>query len=205
MMRPTFAVVFAEQWAQLPPALKAHYANRPFSKDRVVVEGVMEVEMAGWLKHLSPLIRWSRMLTPYEGKNVPATVQFDSEPDSNAFVFHRQFRFEQGEVVFHSRMIPTGAHEVIEYMNFGIGWRAGYAFDGQRVQMTHRGYVWKLMGRTFSLPRFIEPLIGRGMAWEEAVSEDEFIMRMELRSRWLGLLYAYGGRFRIAEVTLKDA
>lgn len=205
MTKATFEAVFAEQWAALPPVLKAHYANRPFSHDRVTVEGVMDVEMAGWLKALSPVIRWARMLTPYAGRDVPVTVRFESERDSQAFVFHRQFRFDKGEIVFHSRMIPTGAHEVIEYMTFGIGWRVAYSFDGQRVQMTHKNYVWRVFGRVLNLPKFIEPVIGRGMAWEEAVSEDEFIMRMELRSPWLGLLYAYGGRFRIAEVTYQDA
>ncbi len=35
MTEPIFAEVFGAQWDRLPPALKAHYANRPFSNDVV--------------------------------------------------------------------------------------------------------------------------------------------------------------------------
>ena len=47
MTEPIFKDIFAEQWKSLPPALKAHYANRPFSHDRVTVSGHLTIRFAG--------------------------------------------------------------------------------------------------------------------------------------------------------------
>lgn len=67
-MNPTFAAIFAEQWEDLPPALKAHYANRPFTRDHVIVEGTLDIEMHPLLRRFSWLIKATGMLTPYEAK-----------------------------------------------------------------------------------------------------------------------------------------
>jgi hypothetical protein len=205
-MKPIFAGVFAEQWDSLPPVLLAHYANRPFTRDHVTVEGTLDVEMAAWLKPLSGLIKLTGMLTPYAGKAVPVTVHFFSEPDGQAFVFQRIFAFPgKPEIVFRSRMVPKGAHEVIEYMKLGVGWRASYHYDGHRVVMRHLGYVLRVFGRDVPLPGFLGALVGHGNASEQALSADTFVMRMEIISPLFGKLYAYGGTFRIAKVTLADA
>jgi hypothetical protein len=204
-MSPSFKSIFDEQWEDLPPVLKSHYANRPFSHDRVTAMGVLDIEMRGWLKLFSPLIRLSGMLTPYSGQNIPVTVHFLSEPKTNAFVFERHFTFPQGPIMFRSKMTSQRPHEVIEYMKLGVGWQAGYHFDGQRIIMSHRGYVLKIFGQHIALPKFIDALVGLGFAWEEAISDDEFIMHMELKSPLLGCLYAYSGRFKITEVALGNA
>jgi hypothetical protein len=205
-MKPIFTDVFAEQWDDLPPVMKAHYANRPFTHDNVTVEGTLDVEMATWLKPLSGLIKLTGMLTPYAGKAVPVKVHFFSEPDGQAFVFQRIFAFPgKPEIIFRSRMVPKAAHEVIEYMKMGVGWRASYHYDGQRVVMRHLGYVIRVFGRDIPLPGFLGALVGHGKAWEEALTDDTFAMRMELTSPLFGKLYAYGGTFRITKVSLADA
>lgn len=200
-MKPTFAAIFAEQWDTLPPALKAHYANRPHTRDHVTVEGVLDVEMHPLLRRLSWLIRLTGMLTPYEGKAVPVTVHFRSEPDSDAFVFERVFRFPgRAPVTFRSRMISTRPHNVTEYMATGIGWRAHYDYHDGRVRLRHAGYAWRLLGIDIPLP--MTWLAGRGDAWEEATGEDSFRMYMDLRHPLLGKLYSYGGSFRVTEMRL---
>lgn len=203
-MNPTFQAVFGTQWDALPPALKAHYAIRPFSNDRVTVEGTLDVEMHPVLRAFSGLIRWSGMLTPYEGKAVPVTVHFHSEPDSNAFVFERIFRFPGKETVtFRSRMISKAPHRVTEYMKTGIGWKATYYYEGDKVILRHAGYVWRLFGLDIPLP--IEILAGQGGAYEQATGEDSFLMRMELSSPFFDKpLYAYGGTFRVTEILHRD-
>ncbi|HTN39983.1 MAG TPA: DUF4166 domain-containing protein, partial [Asticcacaulis sp.] len=67
MTRPIFAEIFAEQWDRMPPALKAHYANRPFSNDRVTVTGTLTIRMGPLLRLFSPLLKACKMLTPWEG------------------------------------------------------------------------------------------------------------------------------------------
>lgn len=196
---PIFAPVFAEQWQQLPPVMQKHYANRSFSRDVVTVEGLMKVEVSAFAKLLSPLLRLAGTLVPYAGENVPVTVHFRSEPNSNIYCFDRIFHFPgKAAYRFTSRMLPVGGHDVVEFMRFGIGWHARYGWDGQKVVMEHQGYALRLFGKLVHLP--FEWLLGRGNAWEEAMDDDRFCMYMDIRHRLFGKVYAYSGEFTVTEV-----
>lgn len=198
---PIFSSIFGTAWAALPPVFRRHYANRPFCRDIVIVDGVMRVEASWLMRLLSPALRLSRTLPPYVGDEVPVTVTFRSEPDSRAYCFDREFRFP-GRSPYHflSRMEPTGGDEVIEWMRGGIGWRAAYAFSAGQVRLEHRGYALRLFGRTIPLP--LEAFFGRGSAFEEALDADRFAMAMSLDHPLLGRLYAYSGVFAVREVRL---
>ena len=67
MTKPIFADVFADQWPKLPAVMRAHYANRPFSHDRVTVEGQLDVYIHPLLKPLAPLMAALGLLTPWDG------------------------------------------------------------------------------------------------------------------------------------------
>jgi len=199
--QPIFQPIFAPQWEKLPAVLQMHYANRPYCSDRVTVEGIMKVEVSLLARLLSPLMRITGALAPYVGDNIPVIVHFESEPDSNAFCLNRIFHFPTRKPYhFHSRMIPAGGNELIEWMSSGIGWHASYAFEGDKVRMRHLGYKIRLFGNIFSLP--LEIFLGKGYAEEEAISENSFRMYMDIRHRWFGKVYAYSGEFTISEVKL---
>ncbi|MCR6659613.1 MAG: DUF4166 domain-containing protein [Asticcacaulis sp.] len=200
---PIFQDIFAEQWDILPPALKAHYANRPFSHDRVTVSGQLTIRMGPLLRLASPLLKALNMLTPWPGSDVPCTVTFLSEPDSRAFIFERRFDFPgPASYVFRSKMIPQGPHEVIEYMAGGVGWRCGYVYENERVLLQHRGYVWRIFGIDMPLSWLGECLLGRGDALEEATGDDRFRMRMTLSGGLFGRLteYSYEGEFTVTDI-----
>ncbi len=202
MTRPIFADIFVEQWDSLPPALKAHYANRPFSNDRVTVTGRLTIRMGSLLRLTSPLLRALSMLTPWPGDNVACSVTFLSEPGSNAFIFERRFDFPgRAPYVFRSKMIPQGPHEVIEYMAFGIGWRCGYVYEDGQVLLRHRGYVWHLFGVNLPLSWLGELVLGRGDAFEAATDDQSFRMCMTLSGGLFGRLaaYSYEGEFSVTE------
>ena len=198
---PIFKSVFGSAWASMPPVMHQHYANRPYTNDRVTVEGIMEVRASRLMRLLAPLLKGMGLLVPYEGQQVPTTVTFRSKPDSRAFCFDREFRFP-GKVsyYFRSRMMPAGGDEVIEYMSLGVGWRAAYQFTHTTVTLTHRGYVWRVLG--FNIPLPMHWLLGKGYAEEEATGERSFRMRMEMRHPWFGEIYAYAGNFDVKEVRL---
>jgi predicted DCC family thiol-disulfide oxidoreductase YuxK len=198
---PTFKPIFGEAWQAMPPVLHQHYANRPYTRDSVTVEGIMEVRAARLMQLFAPLLKWSGLLVPYQGQQVPTTVTFRSEPDSRVFRFDRDFRFP-GKAPYHfrSRMMPVGGNEVIEYMSLGIGWRAAYRFAEGKVTLTHRGYVWRVLGLNIPMP--FHWLFGKGYAEEEATAENSFRMRMDIRHPWFGEVYAYSGDFKIKEVKL---
>lgn len=197
--KPIFQSIFGEAWNDLPPVMHHHYANRPFSHDVVTVEGIMEVSASPLACALSPLLRLTGALVPYEGKNIPVTVRFRSELHSDAFCFDREFRFP-GKAPYHfrSRMMPIDGNEVIEYMGLGIGWRAAYSYTSGKVRLTHKGYVWRIFGQPLSIP--LELVLGKGYAEEEALTDHSFRMMMKIRHPWFGKTYSYAGTFQIVEV-----
>ena len=198
---PIFRNIFGADWDRLSPVFRQHYANRPFSRDEVVVEGMMDVELSWLARLLSPLLRLSGALVPIAGRNIPVTVTFRSEPGKGAFILDREFRFP-GRKPYHFRsaMLPAGGSEVIEWMPIGLGWRAAFSSADGQVRLDHRGYALRCFGRAIPIP--LEWLFGRGEAWERAIDDTRFAMAMTIRHPLFGMLYGYSGTFRIRETRL---
>jgi len=198
---PIFRSIFGNAWSKLSPVFLKHYANRPFSRDVVVAEGTMAVELSWLTRLLAPLLRLSGALVPIEGRDIPVTVSYRSEAGSEAFRFDREFRFPGREAYhFRSAMAPVGGNEVIEWMAIGLGWRAAFSYVDDQVRLKHRGYALRVLGKVIPVP--LEILFGRGEAWEQALDESTFRMAMTIRHRLFGKVYGYSGTFRITEMRL---
>jgi hypothetical protein len=200
---PIFQPVFGDDWPQLPPVLQQHYANRPYTRDVITFEGSMAITASPLARALSPLLRLSGALVPYEGSDIPVTVHFRSEPDSAAYGFDREFRFPGRKPYrFRSRMLAAGANEVIELMRSGLGWRAACRSQDGKVIMQHRGYALRIFGRLLPLPFGL--LLGRVYAEEEALTDDRYRMYMEIRHPWFGRIYTYSGEFTLKQINLHE-
>lgn len=201
---PIFKHIFGDDWENLPLVMKKHYANRPYHDEKVTAEGVMSVETSRLSAFLSPFLRMAGTLVPYKGKGIPVTVHFISTADSDEFHFDRIFYFPGRKPYrFHSRMQPVGGNEMVEFMRFGLGWRTAFAWNGKKIVLTHRGYVFRLFG--FLLPLPLHLLIGKGYAEETPINYNEFSMRMEIRHSFWGKVYGYSGTFKILEQSTKEA
>mgnify|MGYP000194456811 CR=1 FL=1 len=201
MNKPIFQYIFGEQWQHLPQVMRKHYANRPYSKDVVTVKGVMKIEVSTYAKLLSPFLRIAGALVPYPGDNIPVTVRFYSEQDTDVYSFHRIFHFtDRPAYHFRSHMVHVGSNKIIEFMPIGIGWNASYRYDGQKVLIEHCGYKMKLFGYLIKLP--LELLLGKGYAEEEALSDNRFRMYMDIKHPIFGKVYSYMGEFSVSEVAL---
>jgi len=196
---PIFKAVFAQDWARLPKVMQDRYAVRPYSDDLVVVEGTLDIEVSAFMKMIS---RFSGMLISRAGRRVPVTVRFRSGKDTADFFFDRIFHYPAGDQRFLSRMVYLGGRELIEFMGFGIGWKMAYAWDGEKVVLSHRGYVWRILGIHIPLPLHL--IIGKGEAAESPVSDDEFAMWTHSMHSWFGASFAYSGKFKITEVKCRD-
>lgn len=193
---PTFKPVFGADWEKLPPVLRAHYANRPYTNDEVVAEGVLDVTCLGPVRVLAPLLRLMRQIPATSEMNVPVTVRFRSDPDTKAYHFDRTFRFKSwGPYRFHSRMFHIAGNEMIEVMRFGLGWRMHYSWDGEKIALGHAGYALRLFGHLIPIPLGL--LIGEGYAEEVPVDDEHFDMMTHITHFWWGKVYGYKGRFRI--------
>lgn len=190
---PIFKPVFDKSWNDLPPVMHRHYANRPYSHDHVIVEGVLNV-MCQW--YLRPLFRTFGTVPPYNEAGVPVTVHFTSEPDSEAFCFDRVFHFRnQQPFHFRSRMFRRQQNEIMEVMNHGICWHSYYEWNGIKVRLRHKGYSLRLCKINIPLP--ITWLIGRGDAEEIAVNDERFDMCATITHPLLGKVYEYKGQFKV--------
>lgn len=139
---PIFKTIFAEQWEALPIIMHKHYANRPFCQDIVVAQGKMDVKFGWFIWFLSPILRLLGSLVPYQGTDIPVTVRFMSEPNSNAFILQREFNFPNRKpFTFRSKLYPLHDDILVEVMRSGLGWKHRFFYDGQHVVLEHRGYV----------------------------------------------------------------
>jgi hypothetical protein len=201
--QPIFQPIFGETWDRLPPVIHAHYANRPYSQDRVTVEGRMDITLSPLYRLCSPVLKVLGLLVPYHGTDIPTTVHFISSPTDATFRFQRIFYVpNQKPYLFTSAMEHTDTHTITEWMALGIGWVATYGYDGHKVTMTHQGYRWRWRKLTIPLP--LAFFFGKGYAEEYALNDTQFKMRMEIRHPIFGVLYAYQGMFTLTEVLAHD-
>jgi hypothetical protein len=195
---PLFQPVFGQQWEHLPPALHKRYANRAYSTDLTTVTGKLNVHYSRLMSFLLPALKLVGALVPYQGNDVPVTVKFQSHIDSATLNFDRIFYFSgEKPYNFFSRIELLHDNIVLEFMRFGLAWRASYFFDGSKVIMQHSGYVCKLFGKIIPLP--ISWLMGKCYAEEEATSENSFRMLMNLTHPLLGKMFEYAGEFNFTD------
>lgn len=194
--RPIFQSVFKRQFEQLPEVFKQHYAVKPYSCDRVLVQGSLNVRVSFFVGLLSRLFG---VLVPYSGDNVPVTVRFVSGPGSEGFRFERELHYPGNRIAhFNSSMEWVGGNEVVERMRLGFGWRLAYEWNNGKILLLHRGYVWRVLG--FDVPVPLEMVLGRGYAEEEALSGSEFRMLTYTIHPLFGKTFGYDGRFTVTEV-----
>ncbi len=195
-LQPIFQPIFGESWQHLPVVFKTHYANRAYSDDLATVEGTLNVSCGPVFRLLRPLFHFLGSIPPYDGHDVPVTVNFRSTPASKEFHFDRVFHFPGRKPwQFRSKMLQVDHNEVIEIMRFGFAWRLYYEWDNDKVVLRHKGYGIRILGTLIPLP--LSAILGRGYAQETAIDDDSFAMHVNISHPWWGRIYEYEGRFRV--------
>ncbi len=194
---PTFKSIFGKDWNSLPPVMKKHYANHPYSSEVTIVKGRLDVFCKPPLLWFSPFMRLFGQIPTFNENNVSVTVRFESDLNSKAFHFNRRFNFSNRKpYVFHSRMLQIKGKEVVEVMKFGLAWKMKYSWDGEKVILAHHGYALQLFGHLIPLP--LTFLMGTGNAAEYPVDDNTFDMEVNITHPWWGRVYGYKGRFEVA-------
>lgn len=198
MNEPTFKSIFGSAWESLPPVIKKHYANRPYTDDITIVEGTLDVVCRPPLIWLAPIMKLMGQVPAHNESDVPVTVRFQSDKNSKFFHFNRTFHFNTTKpYAFRSRMLQIKDNEVIEVMRFGIGWKMLYLWDGHKVVLQHRGYAIRAFGHFIPVPLTL--FMGEGYAEEIPVDDDTFDMMTHITHPWWGKIYEYKGRFKMAK------
>ncbi|MEX0297941.1 MAG: DUF4166 domain-containing protein [Kordiimonas sp.] len=195
---PIFKPVFGDSWDTLPTVMHKHYANRPNTSETNTAEGLMCVETAPVLKVVAPLLKLLGGIPAVNAKDVPVTVEFESEPAGPALHFNRSFHFPgEKPYIFHSRMVPQGGSEIVEQMKFGLGWRVSFSWNGERVVLLHQGYAICILGRSIPMP--LNWLFGHVHAEEQVIDDTRFKMFVEIRHWLFGKIYEYRGEFEMVK------
>ena len=198
---PIFQSVFAGDWQKLPAVMYKRYANKPYSSDAVTATGEMEVVFGWYIKMLLPFLRLFGALVPYQGKSISVVVNLRSDPNNAALCMDRVFYFKDKKPFkFRSSMVEIEGDDVVEFLRFGVGWRIRYYFDGSKVVLAHRGYVWKLFGKLMPMPLHL--ILGKIYAQEIALSEDSFSMLMTITHPLFGKIYEYKGTLNISGMSV---
>lgn len=201
---PIFRDIFGQDWEKLPPVIKRHYANRPYTNDRVEVEGTIDVLCKGPIRWLGTILALMGSIPPYSENNVPVTVTFTSGQRDKKFRFCREFNFKTRKAYsFNSYMIQIAKNEVAEISAGGLGWCMSYHWNDGKVILRHKGYVLRIGSFMIKLP--LEMLMGCGYADEIAVDDETFDMCMNLTHDRFGKIYEYKGRFKIISENLEKA
>lgn len=188
----------AQPWQHFPIFMQKHYANKPYTQDSTTIQGKMDVDYRGLFLLLAPVLGMMGMLVPYKGKNIPVTVLLQSKPDSADLYFNRTFYFPNKKPYqFRSYMRYIGDNTVIEFLKGGLGTKMQYMYDGEKIDLVYKGYVWKL-GR-FIMPLPLAWFMGKAYTQKRALSDNAFSLHMEIKHPLWGVMYSYAGELTIDE------
>ena len=196
--KPIYQSLFGFDGEHLPHVIQRHYANRPYSDDRMTIEGVLDIELSWPVRLLAPLLEATGTLVPYAGKGIPFTGSFISTADTNTFTFDRLFSFPNKKPYnFRCALTPIGDKGLIEITNIGFGWHSKPVWQDGSVVMIHKGYVFKLFGWFVPLP--LTWIIGTVDAIETPVDENTFDMSVTISHPLWGNVFGYKGRLKITK------
>ena len=162
-----------------------------------MLKGEMNIKISKFFKILSPLFKLSGALIPYAAEKVPVTVELVSDIQSNKIIMHRTFYYpDRLPYHFISKIIHIKDNIIIELMESGFASRLIYTYDKNKIMMDYGGYVFCIGKKLIPIP--LGFLIGKFYAYEESVSDDQFIMLVKLTHPLFGRIFQYSGYFKIA-------
>lgn len=190
-------MIFGGAADKLPQILQKRYANRPHSKDSLLLQGEMNIFISQTFRLLSPLFRLAGSLVPYPANNIPVQVKLMSDEKSNAILMQRTFYY-QNKMPYHfsSRMMHIRDNIAIEFMRFGFASRLIYRMEENKIIMDYGGYVFRLGKWLLPLP--LGFLIGKFYAFEVAESDESFAMQVKMVHPLFGKIFQYDGKFKIS-------
>ena len=197
--KPLIEKILGDQIQLIPPVLQDQYSSKPYSNDALLLKGQMNIFISRAFQILSPLLRLVGAPVPYSGENIPVTVEFISNEKTNKILMRRTFFYsDKPPYCFSSSVIHIKNNIIIELIRFRFAIKLIYTLDNNKINLNDGGYVFCLGKWLIPLP--IGFLIGKFHIFEEAVTEDEFIMHVSMHHFLLGKIFQYDGHFKIEKL-----
>lgn len=197
---PIFKQILGTQWDELGPVIRNHYFLKPYSEDYICVKGEMdEIYHSLVAKLLIPFGLLFGAIVPYNRKNIPIDVHYNSKPDSEKLYWDRVFKLSPTKNFhFKSHMEQQSANEVIEYVRFGVGMRLLVSAEEGALIFKDNGYVWKIFGVNIPIPMNL--LFGNAYIEERPIDDENFSMKMIIKHPIFGVMFRYSGRFTFSSI-----
>ena len=185
---PLMQQALGEQWAQLPPALQAHYQHGNNAD-----VGALDIEYPEPMQPYLSFLRLLGALVNRRGKAVPTTVEKWMEGGTQRW--KRTISFPDGKVIFFkSHWVYAGGNEVIEYVSPFMGLRMAVSVVDGKLHYSGRYLVLKLGSVLIPIPEWL--VLGHTTIVETALDEGRFAMDFRLTHPWFGEVFRYAGEFR---------
>lgn len=195
--KPVFQSVLGDDWNDLGEIIQKHYSLRPMSSDYICVSGEMlEIKHSLAAKLLIPFGLIFGAIVPFQGRNIPIDVHYNSNPENSNIYWDRDFKFKRGSFHFKTHMEPVKQYEVIEFVRFGMGIRLAVTVEDQALVFRDIGYIWRIWGYDLPIPGNL--LMGKVYVEERPINNDSFSMKMTLTHPLVGTLFKYSGTFQIS-------
>jgi len=134
-------------------------------------------------------------VVPFQGRNIPIDVHYNSNSGNSNIYWDRDFKFQRGSFHFKSFMEPVKQNEVIEFVRFGIGIRLRVTVEDKALVFRDIAYVWRIFGYDLPIPG--RWLMGEVYVEERPIDDQSFSMKMTLTHPLAGTLFKYSGEFEL--------
>jgi hypothetical protein len=191
------ALLGAEAWAALPPAVRARFAKRMAPGVSVSYAGEVagcRMRPAGWL--LAQLCRLIGAPLPLgRDAGVAAVVTVTEDGASGGQVWTRVYARRRGfPQVVHSVKRFAGPTGLEEYLGMGFGIALRVTADGRGIRFLSDHYFVRLASLRLRLPRWLGP--GALAIDHEDLGEGRFAFTLSLHHALLGEIVRQVGHFR---------
>jgi len=192
------ALLGAENWQQLPAAIRGRFGKRVLGGESVTYQGVVTDMKMNWAgRILAHAARLVGAPLPYDQSSVgqPAVVTVTEDIAGEGQFWIRQYGRKAGfpQVVHSSKRFagPTGLEE---YIGFGIGMALRIEAGQNALLFKSDHYFVSLLGRRMRLPRVLSP--GALVIGHHDLGDGAFNFSLHLRSRVFGDLIVQDAKFR---------
>lgn len=181
-----------EQWAQLSPALKAHYNNNESGEN--IAKGELTIDYPKFMQLPLNAMRLMGALVNQKGTKLPTKVMRIMNEGTQ--YWHRSIQYPDGlQIAFKSRFtLDTKNNEFIEYTNRFLGLKMKAFVEEGALHYESSGYVLELGVLTIPLPEWLA--LGHASIVESAISDIEFKMDFRLKHPIFGKIFSYVGIFK---------
>lgn len=182
-----------DQWQQLPPALKAHYAENEKGENHA--QGLLTVEYPWFMQWPLSLFRLLGALVNKRGRDLKTTVSKINKDGKQQW--HRKIVYADGKQIgFDSVLVCDDNNGFIEYINAFLGLKM-YAFvENNKLRYESRGYVMKLGQLKISIPEWLALGHASIVEWQEVNSDNQtFNMDFRIKHPLFGEVFCYKGQF----------